>query len=154
MSKHLHRDLDQLHRHVLKLSAMVEEMIDKASLALRERRYDIADEVAGRFPQVKILQIAWHDKRQHVRRFLLDYYAKYRCLPSGRHDLGRTGVHHLSMGIIDFDRVRRKIQIEIDYRRQAGARRRNRILSAAGRLGIRRLLSEIATTAGWRGCKS
>ena len=46
MSKHLHRDMDQLHRDVLSLSALVEDMIDKASRALRERRNDLADEVA------------------------------------------------------------------------------------------------------------
>jgi len=43
--KHLQRDMQQLHRHVLALSAMVEEMIDKATLALSERRDDLAAEV-------------------------------------------------------------------------------------------------------------
>ncbi len=46
MTKHLHRDLDRVHRDMLKLSAMVEDMIDKAALALRERRLDLADEVS------------------------------------------------------------------------------------------------------------
>jgi phosphate transport system protein len=43
--KHLERDLEQLHRHVLALSASVEETIDKAGRALRERRSDLADQV-------------------------------------------------------------------------------------------------------------
>jgi phosphate transport system protein len=43
--KHLERDLEQLHRHILALSASVEETIDKAGRALRERRRDLADEV-------------------------------------------------------------------------------------------------------------
>lgn len=47
MTKHLHRDLDQIHRHILSLSALVEEMIDKASMALRQGRLDLADEVAA-----------------------------------------------------------------------------------------------------------
>ncbi len=47
MTKHLQRDLDQIHNDVLSLSATVEDMIDKASLALRERRVDLSDEVAG-----------------------------------------------------------------------------------------------------------
>jgi phosphate transport system protein len=43
--KHLERDLEQLHRHILALSASVEETIDKAGRALRERRSDLADQV-------------------------------------------------------------------------------------------------------------
>ena len=45
--KHLERDLEQLQRHILALSARVEEIIDKAGRALRERRMDLADEVLG-----------------------------------------------------------------------------------------------------------
>ena len=37
--------MEKLHRDVLSMSALVEEMIDKSSLALRERRNDLADEV-------------------------------------------------------------------------------------------------------------
>lgn len=37
MSKHLHRDLQHLHREILALSALVEEMIDRANRALRDR---------------------------------------------------------------------------------------------------------------------
>lgn len=47
MSKHLHRDLDHLHRHILSLSAMVEEMIDKSIAALSDRRRDLVDEVVA-----------------------------------------------------------------------------------------------------------
>lgn len=45
MTKHLQRDMDSLNRDILSLSTHVEEMIDKASLALLDRRYDLADEV-------------------------------------------------------------------------------------------------------------
>lgn len=45
MSKHLHRDLENCQRLILALSAIVEEMIDKASVALIERRTDLAEEV-------------------------------------------------------------------------------------------------------------
>jgi len=38
--------MDRLHRDILSLCAMVEEMIDKAVLALRARRFDLADQVA------------------------------------------------------------------------------------------------------------
>lgn len=43
--KHLERDLELLQRHILAQSAGVEDIIDKAGRALRERRMDLADEV-------------------------------------------------------------------------------------------------------------
>lgn len=45
MTKHLQRDMESLHQAILTLSATVEEMIDKAALALSERRPDVAAEV-------------------------------------------------------------------------------------------------------------
>ena len=45
MSKHLQRDIDSLNAELLHISSMVEEMIDKATQALADRRYDLADEV-------------------------------------------------------------------------------------------------------------
>ena len=45
MSKHLQRDLDALNTELLNISSMVEEMIDKATQALADRRFDLADEV-------------------------------------------------------------------------------------------------------------
>ncbi len=47
MTKHLHRDLDQVHRDILALSATVEQMIDKAARAFRDRQFDLADELSG-----------------------------------------------------------------------------------------------------------
>jgi phosphate transport system protein len=46
MTKQLHRDLAQIHHDILSLSAKVEDMIDKAALSLRQRRHDLAEEVA------------------------------------------------------------------------------------------------------------
>jgi len=45
MTKHLQRDIEAVYNDVLSLSAMVEEMIDHAALALIERRYDLAAKV-------------------------------------------------------------------------------------------------------------
>jgi phosphate transport system protein len=45
MSKHLHRDIDNLNGELLSISSMVEEMIDKAVTALAERRYDLVQQV-------------------------------------------------------------------------------------------------------------
>lgn len=47
MSKHLQRDIEQLNTELLVISSMVEEMIDKATLALSERRFELADQVVG-----------------------------------------------------------------------------------------------------------
>jgi phosphate transport system protein len=47
MSKHLHRDIESLNTALLNISSMVEEMIDKATQALTERRYDLADHVVN-----------------------------------------------------------------------------------------------------------
>jgi phosphate transport system protein len=46
MSKHFQRDMDHLHREILSMSAIVEEMIDKAMQALSGERGDLATEVA------------------------------------------------------------------------------------------------------------
>lgn len=45
MSKHLQRDMDAIHRDLLALSAIVEEMIDKATLSLSTGRQELAQEV-------------------------------------------------------------------------------------------------------------
>jgi len=43
--RHLQRDMDSVHREILSLSAMVEEMIDNASRALRSRSAELAEAV-------------------------------------------------------------------------------------------------------------
>src|SRR5271167_2079496 len=45
MSKHLERDLDNLQRDLITLAASVEEAIQKATNALKERQTDLAQEV-------------------------------------------------------------------------------------------------------------
>jgi len=45
MSRHLQRDMERMHREILSLSAAVEEMIDKSTLALCERSDPLASEV-------------------------------------------------------------------------------------------------------------
>ncbi len=52
MSKHLQRDLDNIHLEILSLSAIVEEMIDKASRALIEGNTKLAAEVIQSDDQV------------------------------------------------------------------------------------------------------
>ena len=47
MSKHLQRDIESLNHELLSISSMVEEMIDKATQALADRRIDLADAVVN-----------------------------------------------------------------------------------------------------------
>ena len=48
MSKHLEREMDQLRHELLSLFGVVEEMINKAFHALRDRRVDLAQQVIER----------------------------------------------------------------------------------------------------------
>jgi phosphate transport system protein len=47
MSRHLQRDIESINQELLNISSMVEEMIDKATQALNERKYKLADEVVN-----------------------------------------------------------------------------------------------------------
>lgn len=47
MNNHLQRDMDNLHREILAMSAMVEEMIDKATRSLNRHRQDLCQEVVA-----------------------------------------------------------------------------------------------------------
>src|SRR5262245_55160011 len=45
MSKHLERDMEYLHREILALSALVEDMLDRVARALRTRNVELAQTV-------------------------------------------------------------------------------------------------------------
>ncbi|MFK8114023.1 MAG: phosphate signaling complex protein PhoU [Rubripirellula sp.] len=62
MTKHLDRDMDQLHRDILSLCARVEEMIDKAGRALCEGRMDLADQVAAEDDYVDLQEVRIEDE--------------------------------------------------------------------------------------------
>jgi phosphate transport system protein len=47
MSKHLQRDIESLNHQLLTISSMVEEMIDKATQALSERKFNLVDQVVA-----------------------------------------------------------------------------------------------------------
>ena len=57
MSKHLQRDMEQIHQEILSLSSMVEALIDKASRALRERNLELAREVTHEDEDVDRLEV-------------------------------------------------------------------------------------------------
>ena len=83
----------------------------------------IVNRITGRRPTVRILEIAWQDKREHIREFLLDYYARHQCLPMGSHDLGSTPAFRLSVGIIDFGEVRHRVREDLEGGRRGWRRR-------------------------------
>ena len=57
MSKHLQNDVDQLHRRLMALFGVVEQMADKAVRALCENQYELAQEVINTDPQVNQTEV-------------------------------------------------------------------------------------------------
>jgi phosphate transport system protein len=58
MSRHLLRDMERIHREVLSLSSVVEEMIDQATLALCERSDSLATSVIESDTEVDQLEVS------------------------------------------------------------------------------------------------
>ena len=52
MSRHLQRDIEAINQELLGISSMVEDMIDKATQALNERKFELADDVVTSDPYV------------------------------------------------------------------------------------------------------
>lgn len=57
MSKHLQKDVDNLHHRLMSLFGVVEQMIDKAVRALCEQRVELADEVIESDSQVNQAEV-------------------------------------------------------------------------------------------------
>ncbi|MFK7767422.1 MAG: phosphate signaling complex protein PhoU [Mariniblastus sp.] len=57
MSKHLQNDVDLLHRRLMSVFGIVEQMIDKAVRALCEQRVELAEEVIATDPQVNQTEV-------------------------------------------------------------------------------------------------
>lgn len=57
MSKHLQNDVDQLHRRLMALFGVVEQMADKSVRALCENRVELAQEVIDTDPQVNTTEV-------------------------------------------------------------------------------------------------
>ena len=73
----------------------------------------IAQEILGPKPGVKILTIAWCQKHRHIHQFLETYYRRHQSLPTGSEDLGTTEGMGLSIGVVDFDAVRVRVDAEL-----------------------------------------
>ena len=57
MSKHLQRDIELIHRHLIKLSGIVESMIDNAAKALIEAKVELTQEVLTADEQVDDMEV-------------------------------------------------------------------------------------------------
>lgn len=57
MSKHLERDIQLIHRRLMKLFAVVEKMIDNAAKALVETKIELAQEVIATDSQVDAMEV-------------------------------------------------------------------------------------------------
>ena len=73
----------------------------------------MVNEILGPEPGVKILRIAWDDKRRYIHQFLENYYQCHQSLPQGSLDLGSTPGIGLSIGVVDFDTVRLRVETEL-----------------------------------------
>ena len=82
----------------------------------------LVNEILGERPEVRILQIAWYDKRRHLWQFLSHYHARFGRLPRGCHDLGETRGLGLGVGVIDFDRVRSAVERDLRRKSRSNAR--------------------------------
>ena len=52
--------------------------------------------------------------RQHVKHYLERYHADHGDLPTGRRYPGMTRPLYLEIGMVDFDRIRDKIQADFE----------------------------------------
>lgn len=50
--------------------------------------------------------------QQHLRRYLVNFHRKHAMLPTGRHYLGMTRPLNLEVGMIDFDAIQRRIEVD------------------------------------------
>lgn len=80
----------------------------------------LIDAIVGARPEVRILQIAWYEKRRQVAGFVRACHARHAMLPRGCHDLGVTADHGLRVGRVDFDAARMRLCPESRPRRWPG----------------------------------
>src|SRR5690554_6939936 len=58
MTKHLDRDMDRLHRDILSLCTIVEDMIGMAAMALRDGRLELCDRIVAEDDTVDHIEVA------------------------------------------------------------------------------------------------
>ncbi len=77
----------------------------------------IIREIIGKMPERGKTKSAWQSREQHISTYLNNYHARQNSLPFGCHDLGNTKPHNLEVGVIDFDTIRQKIDVDLEDKR-------------------------------------
>lgn len=72
----------------------------------------IANEIVGQASEENRVSFDCKVKRQHIRKYLLDYYKKHAVLPIGRHHLGMTRPRNVEIGMVDLGAIRNKIRAD------------------------------------------
>ena len=58
----------------------------------------------------------WMARRKHLKDFLEEYHLKYKRIPTGIHDIGKTKALNIQMGIINFGDVSWKAIQDLMYK--------------------------------------
>jgi hypothetical protein len=66
----------------------------------------------GNSTEEKRIKFDWMAKKQHVRSYLINYYAKHEVLPTGPCYLGMTRPLNLEIGMVDLGAIRQKIRAD------------------------------------------
>lgn len=69
----------------------------------------IVKEILGKPPKSSIQGIGYIVRKYYLTKYLNEYYLHHKELPFGSHDLGRTKIYNLIIGVIDFDALRHQI---------------------------------------------
>jgi hypothetical protein len=72
----------------------------------------MTSQIVGNSTEEKRIKFDWMVKKQHVRSYLINYYAKHEVLPTGPCYLGMTRPLNLEIGMVDLGAIRQKIRAD------------------------------------------
>ncbi|MFT5504300.1 MAG: hypothetical protein ACI845_000939 [Gammaproteobacteria bacterium] len=72
----------------------------------------MTNQIVGHSTEQNRSNYNWMVKRQHVRRYLINYYAEHARLPVGPCNLGMTRPLNMEIGMIDLGAIRREIRAD------------------------------------------
>jgi hypothetical protein len=70
----------------------------------------MTNQIVGDSTEENRIKYDWMVKRQHVRRYLVNYYREHAVLPTDRRYLGMTRPLNLEIGMIDLGAIRQKVR--------------------------------------------
>jgi hypothetical protein len=72
----------------------------------------MTNQIVGDSTAENRINLDWVVKRQHVRRYLINYHREHAVLPTGRRYLGMTRPRNLEIGMVDLDAIRQQIRAD------------------------------------------